>query len=128
MRTLLATGAFVALAALAGSASAHHSTNLNYDVNKTVTFEAVFKDMQYLNPHSIMHFYAKDSSGADVLFSGETHPISMLNRAGWRPGMFQPGEKLTLKGNPPRDAGRNAIHLLFVTEPNGKTWSVNSGN
>jgi hypothetical protein len=52
----------------------------------------------------------------------------VLARSGWTPKMFRAGEKLTLRGNPPRQEGKTAIHMLEVTQANGKTWTVNNVN
>jgi hypothetical protein len=119
---------FTLSAALLGAnvpSDAHHSTNLWYDVTKTQTIQGTFKDMLWINPHTVLHVVVAGRDGTQEIWSIETHANAVLARAGWRPDQFQAGEKVTVIGNPSRK-GATQLSLLEVKTEDGRDFKVNA--
>lgn len=120
---LLSLGAILLASTL--TSEAHHSTNLWYDVTQTQTIQGTFKDMLWINPHTVLHVVVASSDGTQQTWSIETHANAVLARAGWRPNQFQPGEKVTVIGNPSRK-GLAQLSLLEVKTEDGHDFKVNA--
>jgi len=108
-----------------GTAVAHHSTNVDYDVNKFVTQTGEVVEAKWINPHSILMFNVTNAKGTKELWAAETHGASVLARHGWRKDLFKPGTRVTVWGNPARVAGKKSMHMLKVTLPDGRVLDVN---
>jgi DNA/RNA endonuclease YhcR with UshA esterase domain len=126
MRTVWS--AVVAIAAYSGMATAHHSTNVDYDVSKFVTETGEVVETKWINPHSILMFNVTNANGGKELWAAETHGAAVLARHGWRKDLFKPGMHVAVWGNPARHAGKKAMHMLKVTLPDGKVLDVNKVN
>ena len=70
------------LIVLAPYASAHHSVNAEFDVNKNIPLTGVLTKVDLVNPHTYMYFDAKDASGKMQHWSFETGAPAALKRAG----------------------------------------------
>jgi hypothetical protein len=128
MRRLFLSAFGLAAATFAITSGAHHSTNLGYDVKKTITVSGEFVDFKWMNPHAVLRLNVVNARGEKELWSAETHGATVLGRFGWRPTMFKPGEKLTLVGNPPQKPEQKTLHMLQATVDGGKSYSVNEKN
>ncbi len=113
-----------AMLAAAGPSAAHHSTNLWYDMQKTVTLTGTFQQLRWINPHAVVQVYIKDAAGQPQLWQMETHGSQALARLGWRPAMFKAGDILTITGNPSRK-GLNTLSLLEIKTTDGRDFKVN---
>jgi hypothetical protein len=125
MKKALLMSSAVAMIAMNAPSQAHHSTNLWYDVTTTQTIEGTFKDMLWINPHTVLHVVVQGADGVPVTWSIETHANAVLARAGWRPNQFQAGEKVTVIGNPSRK-GLPQLSLLEVKTDDGRDFKVNA--
>lgn len=125
MKKAMLFGLSAALLAANVPCNAHHSTNLWYDVTKTQTIKGVFKDMLWINPHTVLHVVVVGDDGTQEIWSIETHANAVLARAGWRPNQFQPGDKVTVIGNPSR-SGAPQLSLLEVITGDGRDFKVNA--
>ena len=110
---------------LSGRSVAHHSTNLGYDVSAQERISGTFIDFRWINPHAILRLSRINAAGEEEIWSAETHGAAVLGRFGWRPQMFQPGQSLTLMGNPSRTSDSKTFHMLSATTEEGTTYSVN---
>ena len=82
------------------SAFAHHGA-ATYDNDKTITLTGTITDFQYMNPHVIVSMEVKDSStGKAEVWRGELTSPNRLSRSGWSKNTLQPGDQVTLSGNP----------------------------
>ena len=70
----------VALAGVAGVASAHHGSAISYDLSKQVTFTGVVTEWVWKNPHCFVLFDVTDEQGKVVAWGAETHPTTFLVR------------------------------------------------
>ena len=107
-------------------AFAHHSTNLYFDVTKTVDVQGTITGLSLQNPHSHLKFTAVDSKGGTHEWTAETHNAAALVRLGWRQNTFAVGDKVVVKGNPSRTEGQYAMYLVSVTFANGKVVTPNA--
>lgn len=112
----------LALAALTGSAWAHHSAAM-FDFSKTVTVQGTVKEFQYTNPHSWLQVVVLDADGKSVEWGFETEGPSTLLRAGIKAKTFQPGDKVTVVANPMRD-GRPAGSWISATKADGTVYNL----
>ena len=70
----------VALASMAGAASAHHGSAISYDLSKQVTVTGVVTEWVWKNPHCFVMFDVTDEQGNAVAWGAETHPTTFLVR------------------------------------------------
>jgi len=97
-QTLLAA-AFIVLAA---SASAHHGIG-RFDPTKELTVEGTLTGLDFVNPHSYVHFAAIGADGTTIAMQCEMRAATVLRRSGWSPDMFVPGVAIKIHGRPHRD-------------------------
>ena len=95
-------GAGLSVAAVA-PLSAHHSAAA-YDRDADIELAGTIKEMQYTNPHSWLIVEVGDKAGKTVDWGFEAEGPSTLLRAGIKASSLKPGEKVTVKGHPLRDA------------------------
>ena len=98
-RSLLLAAAFVALAA---PASAHHGIG-RFDPRAELTVEGTLTGLDFVNPHSYVHFNAVGADGATIAMQCEMRAATVLRRSGWSPDMFVPGVRIKIVGRPHRD-------------------------
>jgi hypothetical protein len=67
-----------------------------------------------------------DGKGGADDWSIELGTVSGLRQAGWKPGTFQPGDKVTITVHPLRD-GRKSASLVSVTRPSGEVLTNGRG-
>jgi len=126
MKRVITAAAALAVLAIAGPSSAHHSTNLSFQPGKLQNYTGEFVRFRWINPHALVEFNVVGPDGKKELWIGETHGSGVLGRAGWRPAMFKPGEKLVINANPPRNPTAKSIHVFTIKDESGKVWSVNA--
>ncbi len=113
MRRLLLR-AVLAVTAVAGlptaGALAHHSMTI-FEIFST-TIEGTVQEFKYVNPHSILVIKAPGPDGGTVVWHLEGDPPATLERAGFTPKTFHPGDRLKME-----------IHRLRNGQPGG-FWNV----
>jgi hypothetical protein len=92
----------VALVALAAPASAHHGLG-RFDPTRDLTVEGTLTGLDFVNPHSYVHFNAKQADGTTITMQCEMRAATVLRRSGWSPEMFVPGVAIKITGRPHRD-------------------------
>jgi hypothetical protein len=100
-RRLIACGIWAALAC-ASLASAHHGFG-RFDRSKEVEFTGVITGIDFVNPHSYLHFDAVGADGATIAMRCEMRAATLLRRSGWSPEMFVTGAQATVYGFGHRD-------------------------
>jgi len=100
------------LAAIAASASAHHSFAM-FDNQKEMTLEGTIKEFQWTNPHTWTQVMVKDASGKEVEWSIEGGSPNSLSRNGWKRTSIKPGDKAVV-----------LIHPLKDGSPGGSLMSI----
>jgi hypothetical protein len=97
-RALLLTviGAGIGLAA--ATSSAHHSVWAEFDNDRPLELRGRFLAMDWVNPHSWVHFEVEMDDGSTVEWAAETPPPNQLIRIGWRRSDIEPGDEILVSG------------------------------
>jgi Family of unknown function (DUF6152) len=115
LQRVLATGS-LALALLCGATAAwaHHAIQAKFDVSKTTQLSGIVTYVDWRNPHA--HVFMNVTSGAaanrTVLnWAVELESPVELEMDGWKNNTLRPGDSITVKGYPARDATRQVWGL-----------------
>ena len=125
---------FVALAAIALPAAAHHSTSM-FERDKKVTVVGKIKEVQWTNPHVAIYIeedLAQNAKEGDkpVVWVSELTSPGNLARLGWKKSAFKVGDKVTAEIHPLRsgkrggwlgkitltDTGQSFVNDIFAQE------------
>jgi hypothetical protein len=96
---------------------AHHGAS-EYDMTKIVTLTATVKELQFVNPHTLLVFTAKDDSGKAVEWDGELPSPNLLSRRGWSRSTLKPGDQVTVIGSPAKN-GEKGMQVKKMVFPDG---------
>ena len=102
---------------------AHHGAAV-YDSDRTVEVVGKITRFEFVNPHVLIYAAVTDSEGEVVEWSGELTSPNRLARAQrstvkWHKDIFQPGDDVTLIGNPARN-GAPSLRLREVIDGDGR--------
>jgi hypothetical protein len=116
-RTLVFIAALLAVPLLA---NAHHSA-ARFDLAIRDHFvTGIVKEFHVANPHTKIVLEITDEKGTrDVEFEG--HSLNNYYRGGWREGMVNVGDKITLNAAPTKD-GSDGGYALGVITAEGKRF------
>jgi hypothetical protein len=92
----------IALTVLAAPTWAHHGIG-RFDPTRNLTVEGTLTGLEFVNPHSYVHFDAIEADGAVIAMQCEMRAATVLRRSGWSPDMFVPGVAIKIAGRPHRD-------------------------
>jgi hypothetical protein len=92
----------IAFIVLAAPSWAHHGIG-RFDPTRNLTVEGTLTGLDFVNPHSYVHFDAVDADGAVIKMQCEMRAAVVLRRSGWSPDMFVPGVRIKIAGRPHRD-------------------------
>ena len=112
-----------ALLALGATAQAHHSA-VQFDFTKQVPITGVVKEFRAINPHMQLTLEVKDAKGVhDIAFEG--HSTNNMYRSGYRKGMINAGDLITVNVAPPRD-GHEGGYFVSATTAKGEFFGMRS--
>lgn len=118
----LCVGAFALV--LAAPLPAHHA-NSAYDRERTISVTGVVTRWQFINPHAGVFLEVTDEQGNVTEWSGEFQSIQDLYRSyQWNKDTFQPGDRITIYGNPDRREGRYSMWTSLVVMRDGTEVDV----
>jgi hypothetical protein len=110
--------------------AAHHSPAMLYDLSREITVSGVVTEYQLGNPH--MRIYLDvEKDGKTEKWLAEGGSRTQLMRVGWTGNEVAPGDKVTVRGHPARDATAKLIHMEYLTLPDGTerfTEDINFGD
>lgn len=113
----LKIAALLAALALPGLALAHHSAARFDFTIRDHTVTGIVKEFSVANPHTTIVLEVTDEKGTrDIEFEG--HSRNNYYRSGWRVGMVEPGDEVTLTIAPTRD-GSDGGYALSVEAADG---------
>ena len=105
--------------------SAAHHANSAYDRERTITISGTVTRWQFINPHVGIWINVINDDGTVQEWAGEFQSIQDLYRFfQWNKDTFQPGDEVTLTGNPDRRAGHYSMWTSLVTFSNGAEVDV----
>jgi hypothetical protein len=96
---------------------AHHGAS-EYDMTKIVTLNATVKELQYVNPHTLLTFTVKDDSGKAIEWQGELPSPNLLSRRGWSRSILKSGDQVTIIGAPAKN-GEKGMQVKKLVFPDG---------
>ena len=94
----------------------HHVISEVYDIGQILTLEGEVDRIGYRDPHSFLHLRVADGGGGRI-WSIELEGGAKLYQLGVEPETLRPGDRITVCGNPGRDAGQYRLLMLVLTRP-----------
>ena len=95
-------------------ALAHHAVQGQFDVEKTVTSDAVLTRIELVNPHPQVYFDVKDAKGAVTSWRIEAPAIAALRRMGLL-RILKVGTAYKVEYSPARNGQPNALMRAIIT-------------
>jgi hypothetical protein len=80
-------------------------------MNETIELDGVVSKLDYVNPHSWLHFNVTGKDGKSETYKCEMRSATTLRRSGWTPEMFAAGTRVTVQGSP----DRNDPHSCYIS-------------
>jgi hypothetical protein len=96
---------------------AHHGFG-NFAMNEDITLSGVVTKIDFVNPHSWVHFDVTAADGTKSQHRCELRSATTLRRSGWTPEMFAAGTRITIQGSPDR-AEKGACYTSTITFGDG---------
>lgn len=105
-------------------ALSHHAVQAQFDVSKVVELKGTLEKIDWINPHTYMHFAVKQDSGEVAHYAIESLGILGLRRVGIdSKSAFKVGEPFTFTINPSRDGSPTGL-LVTLVFPDGRRYEV----
>lgn len=97
---------------------AHHSVWAEFDNASPVELRGRFVEMDWINPHSWVHFEVAEADGSTVAWAAETPPPNQLIRQGWRRSDLKAGDEILVRGYTARNGTQRiwARDVLIVAQ------------
>ena len=103
---------------------AHHA-NSAYDRTATISVTGTVTRWQFINPHCGIWLNVDQDDGTTVEWAGEFQSVQDLYRFfGWNKDTFQPGDEVTIIGNPDRREGHASMWVSEVVFADGSRVDV----
>ena len=100
---------------------AHHSFTSEFDNSKPVTVKGRVTKMEWVNPHSWVHFDVTGADGKVVNWGAETPPTNVLFRNGWKKDSLKIGDEIQVQGFAAKD-GTPTGFLNKLYFPDGRVF------
>jgi hypothetical protein len=104
-RSAAKAAAVAALSLIASGALAHHGFGL-FDRTKPVELTGTITSIDFVNPHSYLHFDTTDAAGGTIAMRCEMRAATLMRRSGWSEEMFAIGARVSIEGFGHRDDPR----------------------
>lgn len=108
-------------------ARGHHSP-ARFDLSRVTTLEGTVAGYEFSNPHVYIRLDVEGEGGTVARWELEASSTPNLVRRGWGPGSLRVGERVRVRVNPPRQAGRLVARAQSVHWADGRTLAVRGGN
>jgi len=103
-------------------ALAHHAVSAQYDMKKPIEITGTLKQMEFINPHSMLHLDVANPDGTKTEWIFQTTNAGTLRSRGLArsgPGSLQQGATYTVKGYAARN-GNPMGFLRTLVFPDGR--------
>ncbi len=122
-RTIRIAAALLAMAA--SNLSLAHHANSAYDRTTTISITGTVTRWQFINPHCGIWLQVSQEDGTTIEWAGEFQSVQDLYRFfGWNKDTFQPGDEVTILGNPDRRDGHASMWVSEVIFADGTRVDV----
>jgi hypothetical protein len=110
-----------AMLVAAAQSFAHHSVWAEFDRDHAVEMRGRFIEIDWINPHSWVHFEVTMEDGSTVVWAAETPPPNQLIRQGWRRNDIQPKDEIVVRGYAARNGSlRIWARTVAIVAQNGE--------
>ena len=121
LATLMAAVTIVGIGLLAERPLvAHHSFTSEFDNSKPVNVKGRVTKMEWVNPHSWVHFDVTGTDGKVVNWGAETPPTNVLFRNGWKKDSLKIGDEIQVQGFAAKDGTSNMWASTVVMVSTGQ--------
>ena len=106
---------------------AHHSFAAEFDSKKVVRLLGTVTEMEWVNPHAVIHLAVKNADGTTTNWAIEGNTPNSLLRAGLTKKSLAPGTALAVQGYQAK-SGENKISASVMLLKDGRKLSVGGGD
>jgi hypothetical protein len=106
---------------------AHHSFAAEFDSKKIVRLIGTVTEMEWVNPHAVIHLAVKNADGTTTNWAIEGNTPNSLLRAGLTKKSLAPGTALAVQGYHAK-SGENKISASIMLLRDGRKVSVGGGD
>jgi hypothetical protein len=99
---------------------AHHSFTAEFDNTKPLTLKGKVTKMDFVNPHSWVHFDVMTPDGKVVNWGAETPPTNVLFRNGWKKDSLKIGDEIQIQGFGAKDGSPNMWASTVIMVASGQ--------
>jgi hypothetical protein len=100
---------------------AHHAFSAEFDNTKPLNMKGKFVKMDWVNPHSWVHFEVTLPNGQKQVWQAETPPPNNLVRQGWQKTALQVGDEVQVGGFAAKNGTTKMwASNVFLTSRDGK--------
>jgi uncharacterized protein DUF6152 len=103
------------------SLSAHHTISAVYDTSKVVALKGVVTEVDWQNPHVILHLDVKNADGSTVRWDVETWHLQGMRRRGLNQNFVKAGDPVDMTVFIAKD-GTQKAELESIALPTGTAY------
>jgi hypothetical protein len=105
---------------LTGPAIGHHS-DAGYDQDAVIGLRGTVTRYAWRNPHVTVYLNVRNEAGETVEWGVETGSTPIMIRSGWSPGLFSPGDVISVRAHPDRSHRSHAM-MISIEKEDGSVW------
>jgi len=119
MKTILACCAVAMLLGFAPRPMLAHHGSAAYDMSKSITLDGTVTNLEWNNPHCLLHFDSKDDKGEVQHWTIELYNPLWMTRAGWTRNSLKAGDPINITFHGTKSGATNG----YIRDGDGKLTS-----
>lgn len=112
---------------VATAAFGHHSPII-FDTDTVIVIEGEITQFDWRSPHTYIFVETTTGSGGMTEWQFESDAVPILSRNGWSADTLTPGERVSIRANPDRNAKRNHGLLISLERSDGSILTPTAGD